>query len=236
MKTKKCFLFCIVLDLHYLCGLKTKKDRKMRNLIIMLLVCLPMAAAAQGNWEKPDQVKEAPKKSTEYQYAKYLGNVVPEVNGEVVWEKTFSNNKNADENYAAMLNMLTAMTQEEIQIREKSNVSLVNKEEHKIICHFEEWLTFANTFINLDRTRFIYTLTADCKDNQVTVRILRVNYWYEENRNGGERYKAEEWITDKWALNKKKTRLAKISGKFRRKTVDRVEEIFNNIGITLGAQ
>ena len=207
----------------------------MRNLIIALLICLPMAAAAQGNWEKPDPVKAAPEKKTEYQYAKYLGNVVPVVNGEVIWEKSFVNNKSADDNYTIMLNLLTAMTKEEIQL-ERSNVTLVNKEEHKIICHFEEWLTFTSSFINLDRTRFIYTLTADCEDNKVLVRIMRINYWYDENRNGGDRYRAEEWITDEWALNKKKTRLAKLSGKFRRKTVDRIEEIFNNIGTTLGAQ
>jgi len=115
-------------------------------------------------------------------------------------------------------------------------VSLVNTEEHKIICHFEEWMTFTNNFINLDRTRFIYTLTADCEAGRVTVRIMRIKYWYEENRDGGERYSAEEWITDEWALNKKKTRLSRISGKFRRKTVDRVEEILGNIGNTLGAQ
>ena len=207
----------------------------MRNLIIALLICLPMAAAAQGNWEKPDPVKAAPEKKTEYQYAKYLGNVVPVVNGEVIWEKSFVNNKSADDNYTIMLNLLTAMTKEEIQL-ERSNVTLVNKEEHKIICHFEEWLTFTSSFINLDRTRFIYTLTADCEDNKVLVRIMRSNDWYDENRNGGDRYRAEEWITDEWALNKKKTRLAKLSGKFRRKTVDRIEEIFNNIGTTLGAQ
>ena len=207
----------------------------MRHLIIALLICLPMAAAAQGNWEKPDPVKAAPEKKTEYQYAKYLGNVVPVVNGEVIWEKSFVNNKSADDNYTIMLNLLTAMTKEEIQL-ERSNVTLVNKEEHKIICHFEEWLTFTSSFINLDRTRFIYTLTADCEDNKVLVRIMRINYWYDENRNGGDRYRAEEWITDEWALNKKKTRLAKLSGKFRRKTVDRIEEIFNNIGTTLGAQ
>ena len=224
--------------MHSICtnfATRNQKNIKMRKLIIALLVCLPLAAAAQGNWEKPNQEKATPQKSTEYQYAKYLGNVVPVVNGEVVWEKTFVNSKNAEDNYNTMLSLLTAMTKEDIQL-DKSNVSLVNKEEHKIIGHYEEWMTFTNTFINLDRTRFIYTLTADCEDNKVTVRILRINYWYDENRNGGERYRAEEWITDEWALNKKKTRLSRLSGKFRRKTVDRVEEIFNNIGMKLGAQ
>ncbi len=39
-------------------------------------------------------------------------------------------------------------------------------------------------------------------------------------------YKAEEWITDKEAVNKKGTKLYPRSGKFRRKTIDRVENIF----------
>ena len=77
---------------------------------------------------------------------------------------------------------------------------------------------------------------SECYDNKVKVTIFRISYWYDEERDGGERFKAEEWITDKYALNKKHTRLAKISGKFRRKTVDRVEQIYNNIGVILMAQ
>ena len=41
--------------------------------------------------------------------------------------------------------------------------------------------------------------------------------------------RAEEWITDKEGLNKSKTKLSKISGKFRRKTIDRKDEIFATI-------
>ena len=40
-------------------------------------------------------------------------------------------------------------------------------------------------------------------------------------------FKAEEWISDGEALNKAKTKLYPKSGKFRRKTVDRMEEIFD---------
>ena len=68
------------------------------------------------------------------------------------------------------------------------------------------------------------------------VTIFRINYWYEEQRNGGSRFKAEEWITDENALNKKRTKLAKISGKFRVKTVDRVQDIFDHIGSGILAQ
>lgn len=212
----------------------------MRQAIIAIMLLGILPAIAQNTWERPEQQQEnrtnkAKAGAEEYQYAYYLGDVVPVVNGEVKWEKTFHNTKTADENYAAMLDLLTAMTKDEGQLKE-SLVSLVNKAERKIVCHFEEWMTFKNSFLSLDRTRFIYTLMAECENQQVKVTLFRINYWYEEQRNGGTRYKAEEWITDENALNKKHTKLAKISGKFRVKTVDRVQEIFDHIGACILAQ
>jgi len=40
-------------------------------------------------------------------------------------------------------------------------------------------------------------------------------------------YYAEEWITDRYGLNKKQTKLARVSGKFRKKTIDRKDYLFN---------
>jgi hypothetical protein len=40
---------------------------------------------------------------------------------------------------------------------------------------------------------------------------------------------AEKWITDQYGLNKAKTKLSKMSGKFRRKTIDRKDEVFETI-------
>ena len=208
------------------------------------MLLLPLTLMAQGNWERPDAGKQEVKsdnksqQATEYEYAKYLGNVVPEVDGQVVWDKTFTTDKSAEENYNAMLNFLTSMTEEECQIKgdNGSKVSLVNVQERKIVAQFQEWMLFKSSLLSLDKTRFIYTLMAECFDNKVRVKIFRINYWYEENRGGGFRYKAEEWINDKNGLNKKGTRLSRISGKFRRKTVDRVEEIYNNIGECLNAK
>lgn len=59
--------------------------------------------------------------------------------------------------------------------------------------------------------------------------ITHISYYYEEDMDGynGKTYIAEEWINDDSALNKSKTKLLWGSAKFRRKTVDRVEAIFN---------
>ena len=66
--------------------------------------------------------------------------------------------------------------------------------------------------------------------------MTRIHYWYEEDIDGGYKYKAEKWITDKEALNKSKTNLAKVSGKFRQKTIDLKDRIFNEIQSALNGQ
>ena len=40
-------------------------------------------------------------------------------------------------------------------------------------------------------------------------------------------YKAEEWITDEYGLKKSKEKLSRVSGKFRKKTIDRKDYIFS---------
>ena len=56
--------------------------------------------------------------------------------------------------------------------------------------------------------------------------LSRIRYLYDENRTP-QHLKAEEWITDKEAVNKKGTKLLPITGTFRRKTIDRKDFLFN---------
>jgi colicin import membrane protein len=122
------------------------------------------------------------------------------------------------------------MTKEEGQFKE-SQVALVNKQDHIIAARFKEWLVFQNTFLSLDRTVFNYTIIATCTDGHANVTLSRISYQYEQDRSDTEGIEtvAEEWITDEYALNKKKTKLAKYTGKFRRKTIDRKDNIFQTI-------
>ena len=64
--------------------------------------------------------------------------------------------------------------------------------------------------------------------------MTRIRYWYDEARDGGEKYEAENWIVDEWGLNKSKTKLAPICGKFRKKTIDLKDELFMEIQSVLG--
>ena len=64
--------------------------------------------------------------------------------------------------------------------------------------------------------------------------MTRIYYNYDTERKPI-KYIAEEWITDKYAVNKKRTRLYPVSGKFRRKTIDRKDFIFNKFNALLNA-
>ena len=116
------------------------------------------------------------------------------------------------------------MTKEPNQT-EFSRVVIDNEEKGEVCGVFQEWLVFKSTTLALDRTRFFYNLVARCKDGEMELKMIRLHYLYEEERDP-QTYKAEEWITDEYALRKDKQRLARVSGKFRRKTIDRKDYLF----------
>lgn len=205
----------------------------MRKIMIGVMLSLPLLGIAQNVWEKPDvqDLKEKNKvKEVVTEDPKYLEGAVPLVNGEVCWTLDHDvPGKDAQQIYEIMMRYLTNLTNEENQL-EGSAVSLVNRQEHIIAATIREWLVFKNVFLALDRTKFFYTLIVKCSDQHVKVEMKRLNYRYEEERDGkGFAYSAEEWITDKYALNKKKTKLYKGSAKFRRKTIDRKDYLFESI-------
>lgn len=199
-------------------GIRNTNKNMMKKLLIMMMALLPMAAMAQDNsWEK-----------TQYDNgdAKYLEGAVPEVNGRVIFSTTIkAPGKTAQQIYDLLLEDMTKITKEENQF-EQSHIAYENAEEKHIVGNYQEWLVFKNKPLSLDRTRLLYNIIADCRDGEATIQMLRIVYIYDEERDM-QTYKAEEWITDKYGLNKKKTKVARVSGKFRRKTIDRKDYLFN---------
>lgn len=195
---------------------------------------------AQNVWEKPQTTapqEETTKKKSLFESnkkavdPKYLAGAVPVVDGKVTFtlDKDIPG-KSAQEIYDIVFATLEKMTKEENQFK-TSQVAIVNKQDHIIGARFKEWLVFQNTFLSLDRTIFNYTVIATCTDEHLNVTISRISYAYEMDRgvNDGMEMRAEEWITDENALNKKKDNLSKYSGKFRRKTIDRKDNIFETL-------
>lgn len=201
------------------------KKRMMKKILISLLMALPMMAAAQDNtWER---VGNSPAESTNPD-AKYLvEGAVPETNGKVCWQKVIdAPGKSAAQIYDILLSQLNTMVSEENQLFEKSKVAIQDKAAHQLGATFHEWLVFKNTTLSLDRTVLNYQLVVNCSDGKADVQMTRISYDYELERDPTH-YTAEEWISDKYAVNKKRTKLLKLSAKFRRKTIDRKDYIFN---------
>lgn len=182
----------------------------MKQLLFTLLFCLPLFVFANSD------------------DSKYLAGAVPEVNGQVVFQQTFAvKNKTKNEIYQVMDAFVKRLTQEDNQL-ERTRITAEDPANGTITARFEEWLVFKKKILYLDRTRFNYLLNVTCSDGKCKMELTQISYYYREDMDGqnGVTYKAEEWITDKEAINKAGTKLYPISGKFRRKTVDRVESIF----------
>ena len=160
---------------------------------------------------------------------KYLEGAVPtDDSGKVIFEKVIqAPGKSAEELYNKVYDYMSQMPQEKNNIA--SRTALINKDEHIIANNMDEWIVFNSSFISLDRTQCKYNLIATISDGKVKMTIKNINYTYEEGRNTGFKASADEIITDKNALNKKKTGVVRIYGKFRKKTIDRKDQIFSDI-------
>ena len=196
----------------------------MKQFFFVLMMLMPMAATAQDNtWERIEQEpveKDNPN-------AKYLAKgAIPEVDGKVCFETNIkAPGKSAEQIYRILLQQLEKMVQEPNQIA-NSIVAVKDSVKHEIGAVFHEWLVFKSTALSLDRTQFNYQILVYCKDGEADVKLTRITYDYDKDRDA-KHYAAEEWITDKYAVNKAHTKLYPLSGKFRRKTIDRKDFIFN---------
>lgn len=190
----------------------------MKKLILAMMMCLPMAATAQNTWELPTQANNSD--------AKYLVGAVPVVDGKVTFKTSIdAPGKTADQVADIVRKYMMKMTTEPGQF-EQSRIVLDDSLNHQIIGSYQEWLVFKSTALVLDRTRLFYNLIADCKDGKADITMTRIYYLYEEERDP-QTLRAEEWITDEEGLTKNKAKLSRVSGKFRRKTIDRKDYLFN---------
>lgn len=200
--------------------------QKVKSIIVVLLLWLPMIATAQNTWEMPEEEAQTEETVKINPDQKYLAGAVPVVDGRVVFSATIdAPGKSAAEVYAIVLKYMTKMTTERNQL-ETSRIALADSVKHVVAGTYQEWLVFRSAALILDRTRFFFTLVANCSDGKAEITLSRIHYKYEEERNP-QSLNAEEWITDEYALRKSKQKLAPITGKFRRKTIDRKDYLFD---------
>lgn len=187
----------------------------MKKALIAMMLLLPLTGMAK---EKEDD-------------SKYLRGAVPEVNGIVTFHKAFAvPGKSKAEIYKVMKNYLANLVENSIPA--PVDYARMNQDsQDTLAAQVCEWQVYKQKFLNLDRSRFRYTLNVIIEDGKVSIDMTRLGYYYMEDQEGnnGVNYRAEEWISDNAALNKSGSKLLPKSNKFRRKTVDRAEEIFEEI-------
>lgn len=186
----------------------------MKQLLLLSLLFVPCLLSAQGD-------------------GKYLAGAVPEEGGKVVFTKEVSNPAlTKDMMYESMHAWAKQFFGEEGR-----RLVYLDKDKGSIAAVGEEYIVFQNTTLSLDRAMMDYRVTIECSDHAAIVKLSGIRYEYNVSyQREPEKYVAEKWITDKYALNKKKNKLNRGNGKFRRKTVDFAERMFQSIDAALGTQ
>ncbi len=153
----------------------------------------------------------------------YLEGAVPMENGKVVFTKVIPA---ASLEQTEVFDSMLAWAKSFVEGTD-SRIVYTNREQGDIAIAGKENLVFQSTALALDQAQMDYRATIQCKKENCTLKISGIRYVYNVSyRKEPERYTAEEWISDKYALNKSKTKLNRGNAKFRRKTVDFISKTF----------
>ena len=155
--------------------------------------------------------------------SRYMAGAVPEVNGKVVLTRT--------------VEVPVGLTQQEVMNRVDAwlvrctkdermhyNQRLPQAADNELQHSYSMELTFSKSFLAHDFAELAYVLAVRYEGGQLIMEMSHINYKYNEN-NKLTKYTAEEMIIDKYALNKKKTKLIFGFKKFRMKTIDLLDEL-----------
>ena len=184
----------------------------MKMKVLAMLACVCLCASAQND-------------------AKYLApGAVPETpEGRVEFVKTIDvPGKTQAVLYDWMKNYVETEIVNGPERLPQARFTQLTPEEGLIVASIEENLWFKRKAFISDFSRFFYQLIVETKDGQVKLTMRNLHYLYDntEQTDKYSSFRAEEWITDKEAIHRSGTKLKKITGKFRRATIDRKDAIF----------
>lgn len=159
---------------------------------------------------------------------KYLEGAVPEENGKVVFSKVIHiPSTNRQEMYALALSWVNERFVDDKEKESEGRVVFQNSENGEIAAVGKEYIVFSSSFFSLDRSKLSYQVRIHCEDDSCLIKLTNIRYEYNVSyQDMPEKYIAEEWITDKYAIYKGK--LSRITGKFRKSTIDFAEALFDS--------
>ena len=189
----------------------------MKNIVITLLLLLGMCSASAQLIKEKEPVDP-----------KYLAGAVPVVDGKVTFscDIPIEVEVPTDSLYRSIHRWLNLYFNPQDVLKRADTGSDREKKIHEI--GIVQYLIFKKTALVLDRSQIIYRLMIQQKDKNLHVEMTDISYYYEEERDPV-KMTAEEWITDEFAFNRKKTDFKSTTGKFRIKTID----LFTDIRVEL---
>lgn len=167
-------------------------------------------------------------KVTNEQDPKYGKGAVPvDENGMVCFTQTFDipAGMSEDNCYEMLLNW--AKGRFALPYAQAGRILNEDSESHRFIFHVDQMIYFKSTALSADESKISYNFSTAVKDGKFTMKMTDIKYRYEEGREGGGKiFPAEDWITDQEAYNRKGTKFLKSTGKFRIKTIDLKDLLF----------
>lgn len=159
---------------------------------------------------------------------KYGRGAVPEdENGNVYFTQTVIIPENMSEDICYEILMNWAKGRFAQPYAQAGRILNEDSKTRRFIFHVDQMIVFKNTALVADESKISYNFSVAVKDGQFTMTMTDIKYRYEEGREGGGKaFPAEDWITDKEAYNRAGTKFLRSTGKFRIKTIDLKELLF----------
>lgn len=155
------------------------------------------------------------------QTEKYMEGAVPVIDGKVIFERELNIPLFSEEQiYKALADWagkkFTGKSNRVISTDDSKSVVLIQGEDEMTI----------RIGLFPGKVKVHYILSADCSNGKCTLKTTRVRYTNNPaSKNSTDVIMAEEYITDRYALNKAKTKIFKGTGDYRMNTIDIVDKI-----------
>ena len=182
----------------------------MKKIIMVILLCLPIAVSAQKGADM----------------SKYLVGAVPTENGYVAFKQDFKvDGSSKAQTFMALMDYVQKELVEGPDHLEKARITEADTLNGLVVVSMEEYLYFKRKAWTSDRVRFNYQLIFQAVDGGFSAEMRRLTYQYDDVPNT-ELRRAEDWIVDAVALTEDGKALKKKPGKHRRCIIDRKDAIF----------
>lgn len=152
---------------------------------------------------------------------KYMAGAVPEVDGKVVFTRELNvSGFSGEQIYNALLDWSHKT------FTENSSRILYTDAQRGVIAAQGEEVMIIKIGLFPGKVKAMYMLTINSSDGKCTLTTSRIRYKNNpSSKDGEEIITAEEYITDKYALNKTKTKIFRGTGDYRSNTIDIVDRI-----------